>query len=74
MQTLINQLLEKRYLLALLTLILVGLISWGARYTSIDSSFNSILSEDDPYRKQVDQVNEDFPPTDLPTRYRAQLR
>jgi predicted RND superfamily exporter protein len=63
MQTLINQLLEKRYLLAVLTLILVGLISWGARYTSIDSSFNSILSEDDPYRKQVDQVNEDFPPS-----------
>ena len=57
MQTLINQLLEKRYLLAVLTLILGGLVSWGARYTSIDSSFNSILSEDDPYRQQVDQVN-----------------
>ena len=63
MQTLINQLLEKRYLLAVLTLILGGLVSWGARYTSIDSSFNSILSEDDPYRQQVDQVNKDFPPS-----------
>ncbi len=63
MQTLINQLLEKRYFLAILTIIVGGMISWGARYTSIDSSFNSILSEDDPYREQVDQVHKDFPPS-----------
>jgi predicted RND superfamily exporter protein len=63
MQTLINQLLGKRYFLAILTIVLGGLISWGARYTSIDSSFNSILSEDDPYREQVDQVHKDFPPS-----------
>ncbi|MDE0952949.1 MAG: MMPL family transporter [Halioglobus sp.] len=63
MQTLINQLLGKRYFLAILTIVLGGLISWGARYTSVDSSFNSILSEDDPYREQVDQVHKDFPPS-----------
>lgn len=63
MQILINQLLGKRYFLAILTIVLGGLISWGARYTSIDSSFNSILSEDDPYREQVDQVHKDFPPS-----------
>jgi predicted RND superfamily exporter protein len=63
MQTLINLLFEKRYLLAILTLVLVGLVSWGARYTTIDSSFNSILAEDDPYREQVEQVNKDFPPS-----------
>lgn len=63
MQSLIDQLLGKRYLLAVLTIVLGGLISWGVRYTSIDSSFNSILSEDDPYREEVDQVNKDFPPS-----------
>lgn len=63
MQILINQLLEKRYFLAILTIVLGGLVSWGARYTSIDSSFRAILSDDDPYREEVDQVHKDFPPS-----------
>ena len=63
MQILINQLLEKRYFLAILIIVLGGLVSWGARYTSIDSSFRAILSDDDPYREEVDQVHKDFPPS-----------
>ena len=63
MQTLIDQLLEKRVLLAVLTVLLGAVVVWGARYSTIDASFNSILDEDDPYLKQVDQVIEDFPPS-----------
>lgn len=63
MKLLIDQLLRHRNLLAVLTMVLGGLLCWGIWYTSIDSSFNSILAEDDPYREQVKKVNEDFPPS-----------
>lgn len=63
MKILIDQLLAHRNLLAVLTIVLGGLLCWGIWYTSIDSSFNSILAEDDPYREQVKKVNEDFPPS-----------
>jgi predicted RND superfamily exporter protein len=62
MQMLIDQLLAKRYLLALLTLVLGGAVAWGTLHTQLDSTFEAILSEDDPYRQEVDQVQEDFPP------------
>jgi len=63
MQGFIDQLLSKRHTLALLTVILGSVIAYGMLNTSLDSSFASILSEDDPYRKEVDQVREDFPPS-----------
>ncbi|MEE8303371.1 MAG: MMPL family transporter, partial [Candidatus Tectomicrobia bacterium] len=63
MQFLIDQLLAKRYLLALMTILLGSTVAWGILNTSIDSTFNSILSEDDPYRAEVDQVRKDFPPS-----------
>ena len=63
MQTFVNQLVNQRYLFAVLTILIGAVVGWGAGQTAIDSSFNSILSEDDPYREQVDQVNEDFPPS-----------
>ncbi|MCZ6659512.1 MAG: MMPL family transporter, partial [Gammaproteobacteria bacterium] len=63
MQFLINQLLAKRHLLALLTVFLGGAVTWGMLNTSIDSTFNAILSEDDPYREEVEQVRKDFPPS-----------
>jgi len=63
MQFLINQLLAKRYLLALMTILLGSAVTWGVLKTSIDSSYNSILSEDDPYREEVEQVRTDFPPS-----------
>ena len=63
MQSLTNQLLAKRYILTLLTVVLgVGVI-WGAVNTTIDSTFQAILSEDDPYKTEVDQVRKDFPPS-----------
>ena len=63
MQFLINQLLAKRYLLTLMTILLGSVVTWGILNTSIDSTFNSILSEDDPYREEVEQVRKDFPPS-----------
>ncbi|MFL3655013.1 MAG: RND family transporter [Halioglobus sp.] len=63
MARLISFLLSQRYLLATLSIVLGGAISLGALQTTIDSSDDSILSEDDPYRLEVAQVNKDFPPS-----------
>ena len=62
-QFLIDQLLAKRFALAILTLALGSIVTWGMLKTSMDATFGSILSEDDPYRKEVDQTREDFPPS-----------
>ena len=63
MTRLINFLLSQRYLLATLAIVIGGTISLGALKTTINSSDDSILSEDDPYRLEVAQVNKDFPPS-----------
>jgi len=63
MQLLIEQLISKRYLLALLTLILGAAVTYGMTKSSINAGFQSILSEDDPYKAEVDQAREDFPPS-----------
>ncbi len=63
MQFLIDQLLAKRYVLALITLILGGVVIWGMQHTSMDATASSILSEDDPYREEVEQARRDFPPS-----------
>ena len=47
MQTFIDQLLQKRHLLAFLTVLLGAAVCWGVTYTSIDSSFDAILAEDE---------------------------
>lgn len=61
MSTLVDILVERRHILAFLTLILGAAIGWGVTYTSTDGSSKSILPEDDPYREEVEQVDEDFP-------------
>jgi predicted RND superfamily exporter protein len=63
MQFLIDQLLARRYLLAFTTLVLGSVVTWGMLNTSIDATFNSILSEGDPYKDEVDQTRKDFPPS-----------
>ena len=63
MQTLIQLLLDKRYLWAFLTLLVSGVVGWGLQYTSLDSTPRAILSEGDPYKAQVDQARLDFPPS-----------
>ncbi|MDH3640620.1 MAG: MMPL family transporter [Gammaproteobacteria bacterium] len=59
----IDQLLSKRYLLAVATLLLGGIVVAGMQYSTLESTYTSILSEDDPYRAEVDQTKLDFPPS-----------
>lgn len=63
MQLLINQLLDKRHWLALLTLLFGAALTFGLTKSSIDAGYRSILSEDDPYKAEVDQAEIDFPPS-----------
>lgn len=63
MQSLVDQLLAKRYLLAVLSLLLAVAVGWGIKHTSVDNTFNAVLSEADPYREEVEQVRKDFPPS-----------
>ncbi len=63
MQDVVNQLLARRYLLAVLLILLTVATVWGIRYISVDNTFNAILAESDPYRDEVDQVRKDFPPS-----------
>lgn len=63
MQTLIQLLLDKRYLWAFLTLLISAGVGWGLQYTTLDSTPRAILSEGDPYKAQVDQARIDFPPS-----------
>nr|MBC8188362.1 MMPL family transporter [Pseudomonadota bacterium] len=63
MQTLINLLLTKRHLFALVTVLLGGAVTWGSVNTRLDSTFSALLSEDDPLRAEVEEVRKDFPPS-----------
>jgi predicted RND superfamily exporter protein len=63
MSLLVDQLLRKRYLLALICVLLGVVVAYGVRFTSVDNTFNAILSESDPYRDEVEQVRKDFPPS-----------
>lgn len=63
MQSLINFLIHKRYLLTLLTVLMSGFIFSGIPLTSTKTTLTSILDKDDPYKAQVDTVDEMFPPS-----------
>ena len=62
-QSLINLIMDRRHLLALATLIFGSIVVWGMSKTSMDATFNSILSEGDPYKEEVEQARIDFPPS-----------
>ncbi|MDA1076680.1 MAG: MMPL family transporter [Proteobacteria bacterium] len=63
MQSLIAQLIDKRYVLAFTSVILGAFVTWGMTHTRLEATYNSILSEDDPYREEVEQARRDFPPS-----------
>jgi predicted RND superfamily exporter protein len=63
MTFLIEQLISKRYLLAALTLLLGGAVVWGYQYTTLEAGYRTILSENDPYRAEVEETRADFPPS-----------
>jgi predicted RND superfamily exporter protein len=63
MQSLIDQLLARRHFLALVTVVCGSAVAWGVGSVTTDNTINSLLSEDDPKREQIEQVWKDFPPT-----------
>ena len=54
-------LVERRTLLAVLTIIVSIVVGWGVTKTSIDPRSDAILPEDDPYAAEVKAVEADFP-------------
>jgi predicted RND superfamily exporter protein len=54
-------LVERRTLLAVLTILVSIVVGWGVTKTSIDPRSDAILPEDDPYAAQVEAVEADFP-------------
>ena len=61
MQSFIDFLLNRRYALAVGCVILGSALTWGMTNSSLDGTFGSILSENDPYKAEVDEALEDFP-------------
>lgn len=56
-------LVERRTVLAVLTLLVSIAVGWGVTKTQVDPSSDAILPEDDPYAAEVDEVQRDFPPS-----------
>ena len=54
-------LVERRVILAVITLLVSAVIGWGVTRTSVDPRTDAILPGDDPYAAQVKEVQEDFP-------------
>ncbi len=63
MDKLIDFLIGRRNLLAVLTVVLGAAVSYGITLTTIDPSYDAILDEEDPYRQEVEEVEADFPPS-----------
>ncbi len=63
MQYLIDFLVNKRYLLLLVTLVTGVGVTWGIGHVSTNATYDSILSEGDPYREEVEETRRDFPPS-----------
>jgi predicted RND superfamily exporter protein len=56
-------LVERRTTLAVLTILLSIAVGWGVTKTQVDPRSDAILPEDDPYAAEVDEVQQDFPPS-----------
>ncbi|NND66350.1 MAG: MMPL family transporter [Halioglobus sp.] len=63
MQGFIDFLVERRLVLALLTIVLGAWVGYGITFTDMDPRSDAILPEDDPYVDQIDAVEKDFPPS-----------
>jgi predicted RND superfamily exporter protein len=63
MQGFIEFLIRRRYPLAIITILLGSVVSWGIVFTQIDSTDRTILPDDDPYLLEVMEVDEKFPPS-----------
>ena len=62
MQKFIQILVDRRYILFVLSLAVGAAVTFGMTRSSTETTARSILSDDDPFRKEVDQTRADFPP------------
>ena len=60
MISIVNFLLHSRRVLAVLTVVLSAIVIYGSVHTTINSDYDTILNEDDPYREEVAKMQEDF--------------
>ena len=63
MKFILDLLLEKRHLLALVTLALSITVAVGLGATRMVATSESLLSDNDPFKLEVEMAQEDFPPT-----------
>lgn len=66
-------LVERRLLLSVLAIVIAGLMALGIERTTFDGSPEAVLADGDPYKAEVDQAKQDFPPsTSLVVAFQAQ--
>jgi predicted RND superfamily exporter protein len=63
MQPLVSFLVQWRHALFVLAVVSGITIAYGMTMSTIETTARSILSEDDPYKDEVDQTRADFPPS-----------
>ena len=61
MSEIVNILVSRRYWLAILTVALGASLSWGMQFSRMEAGYDSMLSENDPLKAEVDQTQRDFP-------------
>jgi len=57
-------LIKRRFMLAVLSVLLIGVAAIGLNKISFDNSFRNFLSEDDTYLEQYDKINNTFVQSD----------
>ncbi len=63
MQFVINFLVERRYYLFLVALVSGLTVAYGITLSTLETTQQSLLSDGDPYKAEVDQTRADFPPS-----------
>ena len=63
MSDFVTILISQRYWFAVCTLIVCAFAMWGMQYSRMEVGYDTILSENDPLKAEVDQTEKDFPPS-----------
>ena len=63
MSDLIRALVYRRYLFSGAAIIVALVVAWGITLTGTETGTRAILSDSDPYMKEVEQTRADFPPS-----------
>ena len=63
MNKLIEKLVTARHFFAIFAILISVFFSVGTKFTQMEATDETLLSEDDPYREEVQLAKEDFPPT-----------